>query len=453
MKTRPVLNLFLMFIAMGQYALISAEVNAQNITTIAGNGVQGYNGDSIPATSASLFLPLENALDAFGNLYIADQVNHRVRKVTPAGIITTVAGNGVADFSGDGGPATSASLYYPSGVLVKANGEIYITDRLNNRIRKIGTNGIISTVAGNGAATFSGDGGPATNGSLRAPFSIAFDALGNMYIADGGNRRVRKVNASGIISTVAGNGSTGYAGDGGLATDAVFSNPQDVAVDAAGDLYILDGGNNCIRKVYRNGYIGPWGYRCVALFDGLPHLNRLSGPTGISFDSIGNLYVADLYNARILRFNTLGYSTVVAGNGISSFSGDGGLATSATLSWPTSVSVGSNGAMFISDAANQRIRKVAVPTAAQSVQQLYIDVLSWGQIRVDHRYWTWPSLLSDAGKLLADSSSRNDQGACGNLDIFINQVESNVAHHNMDEATGLSFVMQAEQAKSAAHCR
>ena len=109
--------------------------------------------------------------------------------------------------------------------------------------------------------------------------------------------------------------------------------------------------------------------------------------------------------------------------------------------------------MFISDAANQRIRKVAVPTAAQSVQQLYIDVLSWGQIRVDHRYWTWPSLLSDAGKLLADSSSRNDQGACGNLDIFINKVESNVAHHNMDEATGLSFVMQAEQAKSAAHCR
>ena len=219
------------------------------ISTVAGNGAPWFSGDGGSATSASVCQPTGVAVDAAGNLYIADYGNHRIRGVSPSGIISTVAGSGTQGFSGDGGPATSASLNYPGSVAVDAAGNLYIADSQNDRIRKVSASGIISTVAGNGALGFSGDGGPASSASLLLPGGVAVDAAGNLYIADSQNDRIRKVSASGIISTVAGSGAQGFSGDGGPATSALLYGPFGVAVDAAGDLYIGDFHNYRIRKV------------------------------------------------------------------------------------------------------------------------------------------------------------------------------------------------------------
>src|SRR5204863_478114 len=211
------------------------------ITTVAGNGVLGFAGDGGAATNASLNSPASVAQDASGNLYIAEYANHRIRKVTAAtGIITTVAGNGINTFAGDGGAATSASLSHPNGVALDAGGNLYIADLGNERIRKVAAaTGIITTVAGNGVISFAGDGGAATSASLTRPTGVALDASGNLYIADNVNHRIRKVDAAtGIITTMAGNGNPTFAGDGGAATSASVYVPTGVALDASGNLYI-----------------------------------------------------------------------------------------------------------------------------------------------------------------------------------------------------------------------
>ena len=213
------------------------------ITTIAGNGIAGYSGDGGLATNAELNNPYGVAVDSNGNIYIADTNNNRIRKVnSTTGIITTIAGNGTAGYSGDGGLATNAELYYPYGVAVDSNGNIYIADTYNNRIRKVNsTTGIITTIAGNGTAGYSGDGGPATNAQLNYPYGVAVDSSGNIYIADTDNNRIRKVNSTtGIITTIAGNGNPGYSGDGGPATNAELYDPSGVAVDSNGNIYIAD---------------------------------------------------------------------------------------------------------------------------------------------------------------------------------------------------------------------
>jgi trimeric autotransporter adhesin len=219
---------------------------------VAGNGTQGYSGDGGPATSAELSAPSGVAVDTAGNIYIADLENFRVRKVTAStGKISTVAGNGTQGYSGDGGPATSAELFYSWGVAVDTAGNNYLADIVLNRIRKVtASTGIISTVAGNGTYGFSGDGGPATSAQIYDPYGVAVDIAGNFYIADVGNLRIRKVTAStGKISTVAGNGTAGYSGDGGPATSAELYQSQGVAVDTAGNIYIADTVNNRIRAV------------------------------------------------------------------------------------------------------------------------------------------------------------------------------------------------------------
>ena len=322
------------------------------ISTVAGNGAQGYGGDGGPATDATLDWPYSVGLDGSGNLYIADSAEQRVRKVDTSGIISTFAGNGTPGFSGDGGPATNAQLG-PSAVASDGNGNFYIADRGNQRIRRVDASGIISTVAGNGNYGFSGDGGPATNAAFRSPYAVAVDSNGNFYIADTFNERVRKVDSSGMISTVAGRGGSGYSGDGGPATLAKLRSPVGVAVDSHGNIYIADQGNRRIRKVDASGIIST-----VARFKDI---------SGVAVDSAGNVYIPDVSHYRLRKLDTSGTITIVAGNGAKGFTGDGGPATSARLSSVAGVAVDSAGNIYISDntpvyegpqPANDRVRRV-----------------------------------------------------------------------------------------------
>jgi sugar lactone lactonase YvrE len=340
------------------------------ITTVAGNGAAGFLGDGGTSTSAELSGPSGVAVDSVGNLYIADAGNNVIRKVTAAsGIITTVAGNGTQSYSGDGGAATSAELSGPSGVAVDSVGNLYIADAGNNLIRKVtAATGVISTVAGHGGYGYSGDGGPATSGELSYPSGVAVDSSGNLYIADSYNSRIRLVSlATGIITTVAGNGAPSYSGDGGPATGAELNYPSDVAVDSSGNLYIADEPNERIRMVSSatgiistvagNGSVSNVG-------NGGPATSAaFNQPTSVAVDSSGNLYIADYNNQRIRLVNAAtGIITTVAGNGFQGYSGDGGAATNAELSGPAGVAVDSVGNLFIADELNQRIRRVSAAT-------------------------------------------------------------------------------------------
>jgi len=333
------------------------------ITTVAGDGGYGFSGDGGPATSASLDDPEGVAVDAAGNLFIADTDNGRIRKVATNGLITTVAGDGGYGYSGDSGPATNASLYYPRGVAVDAWGNLFIADTDNVRIRKVATNGLITTVAGDGGYGYSGNGGPATSASLYYPAGVTVDAAGNLFIADTDNVRIRKVAANGLITTVAGDGGYGYSGDGGAATSASLYYPAGVTVDAAGNLFIADTDNMRIRKVGTNGLIttvagnGSTG----SPGDGGAAANaHLSLPSGVAADNLGNFFIADTDNYRIRRVGSNGLITTVAGNGGYGYSGDGGAATAANLEYPYGVAVDGVGELFIADENNQRVREVGV---------------------------------------------------------------------------------------------
>jgi sugar lactone lactonase YvrE len=324
------------------------------IQTFAGNGTPGYSGDGGPATSAEVNDPFAVAADAAGNLYIADYGNNRIRKVS-GGVITTVAGNGTQGYSGDNGAATSAELNYPIGVAVDSAGNLYIADAFNQCIRKV-SKGVITTVAGNGTPGYSGDNGPAASAELAYPFGVAVDSAGNLYIADNGNNRIRKV-SGGVITTVAGNGTPGYSGDNGPATSAELNDPYGVAVGATGNLYIADYGNNRIRQV-SNGTIttlagnGTQGYSGD---NGAATSAELHSPSGVAVDAAGNVYIADGSNQRVREVSS-GVISTVAGNGAPGYSGDNGPATSAELYDPTGVALGPGGALFIADLANSRIR-------------------------------------------------------------------------------------------------
>jgi len=335
------------------------------LTVVAGNRLRGFSGDGGPATSASLNRPTSVAADAAGNLYITDRGNGRVRAVSRSGTITTVAGGGSAS-PGDGGPATSASLAFPAGVAVDAAGNLYIAEEWG-RVRKVAPPGIITTVAGSISA-YPGDGVPATSVSLSYPSGVALDAAGNLYIAE--NNRIRKVSPLGIISTVAGSGTYGFGGDGGPATSALLQcYPGSLTVDAAGNLYIADAGNNRIRSVSPSGIISTVaGGGSAYPGDGGPATkSALSGPVSIAVDAAGSLYIADQYNQRVRKVDLSGVISTVAGNGAYKFAGDGGPATSASLNQPWSVAVDATGSLYIADQYNQRVRLVSSSGAISTV--------------------------------------------------------------------------------------
>lgn len=347
--------LFLLFLAIG-------SLRAQNIRSFAGNGVPGYGGDGGAAASSSLNAPNNMVSDLSGNIYIADQVNHRIRKVDANRYINSIAGNGTSGFSGDGGIAISAQLFYPAAVILDAAGNIYIADYSNHRIRKVDTDGNISTFAGTGTAGFSGDGGPATSAQLNSPMGLGIDGSGNIYIADFYDHRIRKVATDGTISTFAGNGAAGFSGDGGPATSAKLNHPSGIAIDAAGNMLIADKNNHRIRKVNTSGVMSTIAGTGIAGYGGdggLATSAKLNLPAGIAIDAAGNILIADQYNNRIRKIAADGKMYTVAGNGNAGFSGDGSLATNAQLNSPSGVSLDALGNLFIADPANHRVRIVS----------------------------------------------------------------------------------------------
>ena len=362
------------YISTGYNCVFRLDAN-RNLSRVAGNCRQGFSGDGGNALNAQLNNPQGIALDAVGNLYIADQGNQRIRQVTPSGIITTVAGTGTAGYSGDNVPATGSELNNPQGVVVDPSGNLYIADAGNYRIRlvpSVATPGAsISTIAGSSSPGTGGDGGPATAATFTSPTSLTLDSQGDLYITDTGASVVRMINPSGTISHIAGTGSPGYSGDLHPAVSAALAYPQGLALDAAGNLYIADRGNFRVRVVAVGGTITT--YAGDGIFgnsgdNGPAKSAELLNPIGVATDRQGDLYIADQVGT-VRMVNTGGTITTVAGstNAAPPFYGDGGAAALANFATPWGIAFDSSTPpnMYVADWKNNRVREIT-PTGVNT---------------------------------------------------------------------------------------
>lgn len=327
------------------------------ITTVAGTGRVGFSGDGGAATSADLTTVGGIALGGDGTLYIADTGSHRIRKVDPSGIITTVAGTGTRGFSGDGGAATQARLASPSAVLATDTGDLLFIDAGNRRIRQLNTNGIVTTIAGGGPATATADGLLASASAFERPEALALDSQQRLYIADAGAHNVRRIEFDGTLTTIAGTGEEGVTGNGGLAKSAQLSWPIALVFDRNDNLYIADRDANHIRRVRPDGIIEAFAGDGTsgASIDSVDAL-----PTGLALDAQGQLLFVDSAQPRVYRRNANGQLVTLAGTGEHGFSGDGGPATAARLTFPQTIVASATGAIYVADLGNHRVRKVAL---------------------------------------------------------------------------------------------
>jgi hypothetical protein len=352
------------------FLVIPLQLKGQIITTIAGNGSSVFFGEGVSAITAQTPFPNGGVFDKYGNYYFCEGPNsHRVRKINPAGIITTVAGNGLGGFAGDGGPATMARLNMPGSVAVDTFGNLYICDLQNNRIRKVdAVTGSIATYAGTGTGTYDGDGIAATSASLWGPQSICLDKFGNLYISDGFNYRIRKVTPSGLISTYAGNGIPGYAGEGVVATSSTIGLPIGVCVDTAGNVFVCSNTICRVTKISTSGLMttvaGNGGTTYIG--DGIPATDAQIIPICVYVDENNNIYIGDRNNCRVYKIDVISHILLnIAGSGVPGDSGDGGTATSATLNYPTGVTLDACGNMYIAT-----IGSVSVPGSGCRIRKI-----------------------------------------------------------------------------------
>jgi hypothetical protein len=351
------------------FFLLPLFLQAQVIVTVAGNGVSGFGGDGGPATTAALNAPYGVTLDDAGNLYICDNANRRVRKMTPTGIISTVAGNGTLGAAGDGGPATLAQIQGVHHVALDHSGNLYLADWDNHKVRKVTTDGVIRTIVGTGTPGYNGDGIPATAAQLNSPTCVAVDDTGNIYIVDKDNFRIRKVNTTGIITTIAGTGVAGYSPDGNTADTSELQYLYTIVLDKYGNVLFRD--NARVRKIDAiTGVIstiagdGTFGYSG----DGGPATAASTNIGQISLDTAGNLFMTDGESDRIREVTFEGIIETVAGCGVAGFGGDGGDPLLANLKVPGGVAVSKSGYIYIGDAGNDRVRLLT--TAVDNVQPL-----------------------------------------------------------------------------------
>ena len=342
----PLILLLLTAALAGRSAAASTAVPAPTLQLLAGTGVAGYLGDGGPAVAAQLVEPLGVAVDAAGDVLVADSSN-RIRKITPDGLITTVAGSGIAGFAGDGGPATDAQLNHPTGVVVDAAGGILIADQHNQRVRRVDPSGTITTVAGTGFADGYEDGGPATQADLNLPTTLALDAEGGILIAEMGERHIRRVDPDGTISTIAGDGGSGYDGDDKPATEASLTKPTGLAVTEAGDVLIADQGDQRVRRVDPSGVIH-----------------------------------------------------TIAGNGVGVSTGDGGPASKASLSDPTSLLVDRSRRVLVTEGGSTpacaRSSAAARSTRSRAAARARRAMGCWRRPRRCRARPAWPSIARAA---------------------------------------------------------
>jgi sugar lactone lactonase YvrE len=377
---------------------------------------------SVSAITVPLILPSAIVFDTAGNLYIAETGNHVIRKVDLTGNITTVAGTGTQGFSGDNGPATSATLDSPQGLALDTKNNLYLADTHNHRIRKLNvTTGIITTIAGTTTAGFSGDTSLATAAQLNLPTALALDAANNLYLADTGNHRIRKINATtGIITTIAGTGIQGFSGEAGPATSAAIDSPTGLALDAQSNLYLADTHNHRIRKITAaTGIITTIAGTGTQSFSGDTAASTaatLALPHGITIDPAGNLYLADTQNHRIRRIDaTTGIITTVAGDGTQAFDGDGGPAIAASLNTPRAAALSPSTLLTLADTGNQRVRQLdSAPAPATTIHTIAgIGLTAPGALTLSA-----PSVIAyGTGQLTATlASTTNATGAITFLD-------------------------------------
>ncbi len=360
----PRVWLYIMAIA----SLPVLQARGQNvITTIAGDGITQYIGDGTPATIFSLAHPEGIYVDNVLNVYVADNYNQRIRKITPGGTISTLLGNGTTGYTGDGGPASAATMNKPNGIVLDTAGNMFITEWYNSVVRRVdAVTGIITTVAGNGTSGYGGDGSSATSAQLGTPGGACLDRDNNIYIPDYANHRIRKVSAAtGIITTIAGTGTNGYTGDGGPATAATLSHPVSICRDLWGNILWAEYGNNVVRKLNLTtgtiSTIAGNGVNGYSGDNGPATAAKLGQPNGVFADGAGVIYISEDGNNVIRAVNTAGIIKTIVGTGAYAYTGDGGPAKTATIYNPYGVFVDVIGNLYIADAGNSVIRKVTNP--------------------------------------------------------------------------------------------
>ena len=347
------------------------------IDTIAGTGEEGFAGDGGPALRAKFLTPQSLAIDSDGNLYVADRNNGRVRRIDADGNISTVAGNGTSRPtapSGDGGPAVEARLASPVSIALDRLGNLFVAEFAADRVRKIDTSGIISTIAGTGVQGSGGDGGPALEAQLDQPNAIAVDADRNVYVAEYGGKRIRKIDSAGTISTLAGNGVEGFGGDGGPATEAQLDFVGAIAVDATGNVYFTDLNTARVRKVDPSGTITTvaGGGIQESRGDGGPATAAQIGtPSGLALDADGNLFVTEFWDGWIRKVDAQGFISTIAGTGEQYSAGDGGPAVDAALDRPAGLAVDPAGRVYVAESYGHRIR-VLRPSGQQAQIRLWL---------------------------------------------------------------------------------
>ena len=337
-------------------------VKAQIITTVAGTGNTTYNGDNIRAIVANLSGPRGICYDRVGNLYLDDGDHCRIRKINTDGIISTIGGTGVYGFSGDGGPATNAEIGLVNSIVIDSAGNIYLSDESNNRVREIDVTGNINTIAGDSTYGYHGDAVQATSTSLWGPQGIALDNSGNLFIADYGNNRIRKVDASGMITTVCGTCTAGYNGDNIMATDAQLNRPYGLFFDKNNDLILSDAANYRIRKITEGtGLITTIAGTGTSSYDGDGGMATdadIKSPTTLLVDNEGNIFFGDIHSYVVRRISTTGIISTIAGTGQYGYNGDNIPATDAQLNTPVSLAIDARGDIYIADFQNERIRYI-----------------------------------------------------------------------------------------------